>query len=149
HEQSPYRVKTLFATHYHELNSMCMHFSRIKNFNVSVKEHNNNIIFLRRLKEGGSAHSFGIHVAKMAGMPESVIRDAQLKLQELERHHHSESFQTELQWAPANDYSPAVNDASDAALELRAALLALNLNHISPMDALLILQDWQKNHLDT
>jgi DNA mismatch repair ATPase MutS len=85
----------------------------------------------------------------MAGMPESVIRDAQLKLQELERHHHSESFQTELQWAPANDYSPAVNDASDAALELRAALLTLNLNHISPMDALLILQDWQKNHLDT
>ncbi len=145
----PKRPKTLFATHYHELNSMCMHFSRIKNFNVSVKEHNNNIIFLRRLKEGGSAHSFGIHVAKMAGMPESVIRDAQLKLQELERHHHSESFQTELQWAPANDYSPAVNDASDAALELRAALLALNLNHISPMDALLILQDWQKNHLDT
>lgn len=135
----PMHPKTLFATHYHELNTMSLQFSRIKNFNVSVKELKNNIVFLRRLQEGGSAHSFGIHVAKMAGMPLSVIRDAQLKLQQLEHHHDSGTMQTQLQW-----HSNEVPQHED---ELYAALKALNLNQISPIEALLILQNWQKTHM--
>ncbi len=78
------KAKTLFATHYHELNAMATLFDRVKNYNVSVREANNTIVFLRKLVKGGSAHSFGIHVAKMAGMPESVINVAQSKLETLE-----------------------------------------------------------------
>ena len=78
------RAKTLFATHYHELNEMTNYFPRIKNFNVSVKELNNKIIFLRKLAEGGSEHSFGIHVARMAGMPKEVISRANVILKKLE-----------------------------------------------------------------
>ena len=83
----PYKPKTLFATHYHEINMMAQSFERIKNYNVSVKESGNNVIFLRKLVEGGSAHSFGIHVAKMAGMPKQIINSAKKMLLELEKSH--------------------------------------------------------------
>ena len=81
------RAKTLFATHYHELNEMENSFSRVKNYNVSIKELNNKVIFLRKLKRGGSEHSFGIHVARMAGMPRSVVSRADEILKELEQSH--------------------------------------------------------------
>ena len=81
------RAKTLFATHYHELNEMENSFARVRNFNVSIKELNNKIIFLRKLKRGGSEHSFGIHVARMAGMPRSVVSRADEILKELEEGH--------------------------------------------------------------
>ncbi len=97
HNQPTNRAKTLFATHYHELNEMTNYFPRIKNFNVSVQELNNKIIFLRKLKEGGSEHSFGIHVAKMAGMPRIVIERANVILQKLEKEH-----EMELELANAN-----------------------------------------------
>ena len=97
HNQPINRAKTLFATHYHELNEMTNYFPRIKNFNVSVQELNNKIIFLRKLKEGGSEHSFGIHVAKMAGMPRIVIERANVILQKLEKEH-----EMELELANAN-----------------------------------------------
>ncbi len=97
HNQPSNRAKTLFATHYHELNEMTNYFPRIKNFNVSVQELNNKIIFLRKLKEGGSEHSFGIHVAKMAGMPRIVIERANVILQKLEKEH-----EMELELANAN-----------------------------------------------
>ncbi len=84
HEHPLAKAKTLFATHYHELNEMEKSFSRIKNYNVSIKELDNEVIFLRKLKEGGSEHSFGIHVARMAGMPKSVIKRANEVLQDLE-----------------------------------------------------------------
>jgi DNA mismatch repair protein MutS len=86
------RAKTLFATHYHELNEMENSFSRVKNYNVSIREFNNKVIFLRKLKRGGSEHSFGIHVAKMAGMPRSVVRRADEILQELEKSHDKEEL---------------------------------------------------------
>ena len=91
HEHPMFRAKTLFATHYHELNEMASSFSRIKNFNVSVKEVRNNVIFLRKLVPGGSEHSFGIHVARMAGMPAQVIERAKGILSHLEKtHSHDE-----------------------------------------------------------
>jgi DNA mismatch repair protein MutS len=90
HNQPANRAKTLFATHYHELNEMNTYFPRIKNFNVSVKEINNKIIFLRKLAEGGSEHSFGIHVARMAGMPKEVISRANIILKKLEKEHEME-----------------------------------------------------------
>jgi DNA mismatch repair protein MutS len=87
HEHPHYKAKTLFATHYHELNDMAEQFSRIKNYNVAVKELNEKVIFLRKLKEGGSNHSFGIHVARMAGMPKSIIDRSKEILKALEKQH--------------------------------------------------------------
>jgi len=84
HEHPHAKAKTLFATHYHELNEMEKSFSRIKNYNVSVKEIDKKIIFLRKLERGGSEHSFGIHVAKMAGMPQSIVKRADQILKQLE-----------------------------------------------------------------
>ena len=85
------KPKTLFATHYHELNEMESHFDRIKNYNVSVKEINNNIVFIRELKPGGTEHSFGIQVAKMAGMPKKILDDANIMLKELENKNYKNS----------------------------------------------------------
>ena len=90
--EHPAKPKTLFATHYHELNEMTETFERIKNFNVSVKELKDNVLFLRKLVEGGSEHSFGIHVAKMAGMPQQVIHRANKILKKLEKSHSSEEL---------------------------------------------------------
>src|SRR5690606_11847896 len=84
HEHPKYKPKTLFATHYHELNEMAQSFDRIKNYHVSIKESGNKIIFLRKLEAGGSEHSFGIHVAELAGMPPKVLKRAQKMLTELE-----------------------------------------------------------------
>jgi DNA mismatch repair protein MutS len=84
HEHPKWRAKTLFATHYHELNEMESSFSRVKNYNVSIRELDNRVIFLRKLERGGSEHSFGIHVAEMAGMPKSVVKRANMILAELE-----------------------------------------------------------------
>ena len=84
HEHPKAKARTLFATHYHELNEMEKSFKRIKNYNVSVKEIDNKVIFLRKLERGGSEHSFGIHVAKMAGMPKSIVKRANDILKQLE-----------------------------------------------------------------
>ena len=84
HEYPKGKARTLFATHYHELNEMEKSFKRIKNYNVSVKEIDNKVIFLRKLERGGSEHSFGIHVAKMAGMPKSIVKRANEILHQLE-----------------------------------------------------------------
>ena len=90
--EHPARAKTLFATHYHELNEMGETFGRIKNFNVSVKELKDHVLFLRKLTAGGSEHSFGIHVAKMAGMPQQVILKANKILGKLEKSHSNEEL---------------------------------------------------------
>ena len=95
HEHPNARAKTLFATHYHELNEMEASFKRIKNYNVSVKEVNNKVIFLRKLVPGGSEHSFGIHVAKMAGMPKSIVRRSNEILKQLETENRQEGIATE------------------------------------------------------
>ena len=92
HEHPLFKAKTLFATHYHELNEMAGTFNRIKNFHVSVKEIGNKVIFLRKLMEGGTEHSFGIHVAKMAGMPAKIIERADEILEQLEKYHSNEEI---------------------------------------------------------
>src|SRR5699024_6980994 len=94
--EHPARPKTLFATHYHELNSMEKTFDRIKNFNVSVKEVKNKVLFMRKLVPGGSEHSFGIHVAKMAGMPQHVLSRARKILKKLEDSHSGENLNGKL-----------------------------------------------------
>ena len=95
--QSKFMPKTLFATHYHELNEMSNIYERIKNYNVSVKEIQEKIIFLRKLDKGGISHSFGIHVAKLAGMPKQVLNRAKEILVDLEKNHSSNNFKIEKQ----------------------------------------------------
>jgi DNA mismatch repair protein MutS len=117
HENQLFRAKVLFATHYHELNEMAEIFPRIRNHHISVKEINNRIIFLRKLLTGGSEHSFGIHVARMAGMPVSVIERANELLVHLERSHNAEELGTK----PGGNQQAAVSNRQTAAGSRRKA----------------------------
>jgi len=136
--ENPNRAKTLFATHYHELNDMQAQFNRIKNYNVSVKELKDNVLFLRKLVPGGSAHSFGIHVAKMAGMPASVISQAQNLLKKLENSHKSNS-KPDLK---TQDIQLSMFSMDDPVLEeIRAILSAIDINTLTPVEALLKLNE--------
>ncbi len=150
HNHSEHRAKTLFATHYHELNEMTNVFSRIKNFNVSVKESNNKIIFLRKLKEGGSEHSFGIHVARLAGMPADVVNKANLILKKLEKEHEAELLDKTLANAGSHERNNISNDKlqlsffqlDDPVLEqIKSDLLKLDINTLTPVEALLKLNE--------
>ena len=138
HQHPKHNPKTLFATHYHELNDMAGQFKRIKNYNVSIKESGNTILFLRKLVPGGSEHSFGIHVAKMAGMPESVIREAQQKLKELEQLHPESQTQLQLGWSEP--------ETPETHLKWVKELESLDLDRMSPMEALLTLQNWKSKY---
>ena len=130
--EHPMRPKTLFATHYHELNSMTEQFERIKNFNVSVKELDEDVLFLRKLEPGGSAHSFGIHVAKMAGMPQYVLSRSRQMLKQLESNRGDNKASTEgsmqLQFFQMDD--PLLED-------LRAQVLDLDIDQLTPIEALM------------
>ncbi len=159
HVQPKNRAKTLFATHYHELNEMTNYFTRIKNYNVSVKEVNNKIIFLRKLQEGGSEHSFGIHVARMAGMPKLVVDRAGEILKKLEKEHDIELEESEVH-AKLQDkevYSPVVQSTTnslkkdyqlsffqlnDPVLEqIKDELIKTDINTLTPIEALMKLND--------
>ncbi|MFP4557794.1 MAG: DNA mismatch repair protein MutS [Bacteroidales bacterium] len=139
HENPQGRAKTLFATHYHELNEMGGSFPRIKNYNVSVKELENKVIFLRKLVPGGSAHSFGIHVARMAGMPPSVIKRASEILKELERSpddKHLSKPDSEL-GSNREGYQLSIFQLDDPVLkQIRDQLLMLDINNLTPVEAL-------------
>lgn len=136
HQQEA-RPKTLFATHYHELNEMEHHFDRIKNFTVSVKEMENDVLFLRKLVPGGSAHSFGIHVAKMAGMPRAVVRTAEQKLALLEKSHQTEARKETLV-APPQDMQLSFIHLDDPLLEeLRDEIVDLDIDTLTPVEALM------------
>ena len=138
--QHPSRAKTLFATHYHELNEMTESFERIKNYNVSVKETTDSVLFLRKLVAGGSAHSFGIHVAKMAGMPQYVIQKANKMLQKLEENHNI-APQTSLK-SSNKEMQLSFFDLNDPLLEeLKSDLLGLDLNTLTPIEALMKLNE--------
>ena len=138
--QHPSRAKTLFATHYHELNEMTESFERIKNYNVSVKETTDSVLFLRKLVAGGSAHSFGIHVAKMAGMPQYVIQKANKMLQKLEENHNI-APQTSLK-SSNKEMQLSFFDLNDPLLEeLKTDLLGLDLNTLTPIEALMKLNE--------
>ena len=139
--EHPARAKTLFATHYHELNEMTTTFPRIKNYNVSVKELKDNVLFLRKLTPGGSEHSFGIHVAKMAGMPQQVISKANKILKKLEKSHSSEQL-TEKLHKVQNEMQLSFFNLDDPLLiEVKEEILHLDINTLTPVEALMKLNE--------
>jgi DNA mismatch repair protein MutS len=133
------RAKTLFATHYHELNEMENSFSRVRNYNVSIKEMNNKVIFLRILKKGGSEHSFGIHVAKMAGMPRSVVRRADEILKELEHSHDKQELAKPIADIAGHreGLQLSIFQLDDPVLkQIRDEILEIDIDNLTPMEAL-------------
>ena len=148
HEQPRARARTLFATHYHELNEMEKNFSRIKNFNVSVKEVDGKVIFLRKLERGGSEHSFGIHVAEIAGMPKSIVKRANVILKELE----SDNAQVGTVGKPTAEIAQSREgmqlsffQLDDPVLcQIRDEILGLDINNLTPMEALNKLNEIKK-----
>ncbi|NNE78176.1 MAG: DNA mismatch repair protein MutS, partial [Pricia sp.] len=139
--EHPARAKTLFATHYHELNEMCSTFERIKNFNVSVKELKDNVLFLRKLTPGGSEHSFGIHVAKLAGMPQQVIHKANKILKKLEQSHSSEELTDQLH-SVQSDIQLSFFNLDDPLLEqIKEEITHLDINTLTPVEALMKLNE--------
>ncbi|MGZ0015960.1 DNA mismatch repair protein MutS [Yeosuana sp. AK3] len=139
--EHPSKPKTLFATHYHELNEMTETFDRIKNFNVSVKELKDHVLFLRKLVEGGSAHSFGIHVAKMAGMPQQVIHRANKILQKLEKSHSSEELTDKVK-SLKDDMQLSFFNLDDPLLEnIKEEILNTDINTLTPVEALMKLNE--------
>ena len=147
HEHPKFRAKTLFATHYHELNEMEKSFSRIRNFNVSVREIENRIIFLRKLEQGGSEHSFGIHVARMAGMPPSVVQRANDILEQLESGSEGRSMSR-----PTNEImnqregmQMSIFQLDDPVLkDIRDKIKGLDINNLTPVEALNKLNEIKK-----
>lgn len=147
HEHPKAKAKTLFATHYHELNEMEKSFSGITNYNVSVKELNNKIIFLRKLVKGGSEHSFGIHVAKMAGMPISVVNRSEKILENLEqsRDNNTPTKQVGKLAKQREGYQLSIFQLDDPVLkQIRDEIKNLDINNLTPMDALNKLNEIQK-----
>ena len=155
HEHPNAHAKTLFATHYHELNEMERSYPRIKNYNVSVKEVGNKVVFLRKLVPGGSEHSFGIHVAKMAGMPKSIVKRADeiLKVLESEKHQEEGIMQSSAQNGRKNDtkskadggYQLSFFQLDDPVLsQIRDEIQHLDVNNLTPIEALNKLNEIKK-----
>lgn len=139
--EHPSKPKTLFATHYHELNGMTETFTRIKNYNVSVKELKDNVLFLRKLVEGGSEHSFGIHVAKMAGMPQQVLHRANKILKKLEKSHSSEELTDKVKTLH-DDMQLSFFNLDDPLLEnIREEILHIDIDTLTPVEALMKLNE--------
>lgn len=139
--EHPSKAKTLFATHYHELNEMTETFPRIKNFNVSVKELKDSVLFLRKLVEGGSQHSFGIHVAKMAGMPQQVIHRANKILKQLEKSHSSEELTNKVRTLE-NDMQLSFFNLDDPLLEqIKEEIVNIDIDVLTPVEALMKLNE--------
>ena len=140
--EHPSKAKTLFATHYHELNEMTTTFERIKNFNVSVKELKDNIIFLRKLVSGGSNHSFGIHVAKLAGMPNMVIHRANKILAQLEKNNKNAEVKEALKQTQHEEMQLSFFQLDDPLLEnIREEILTINIDTLTPIEALMKLNE--------
>ena len=147
HEHQGAQARTLFATHYHELNEMEKNFSRIKNYNVSVKELNGKVIFLRKLMRGGSEHSFGIHVAEIAGMPKSIVNRANTILKQLEADNASvgvESRQNLGQKASAGMQLSFFQLDDPVLCQIRDEILGLDINNLTPVEALNKLNEIKK-----
>jgi DNA mismatch repair protein MutS len=154
HENTAAKAKTLFATHYHELNDMAKRFERIKNYNVSVKEIGNKIIFTRKLVPGGSEHSFGIHVARMAGMPKRVIERAETLLAELETMHERNDASIEetkfkktinAKTPKADEFQLSFFQLDDPVLsQIKNELINIDINSLTPVEALFKLNEIKK-----
>ncbi|MCB9000716.1 MAG: DNA mismatch repair protein MutS [Bacteroidales bacterium] len=139
HENPSAKAKTLFATHYHELNEMEKSFKRVKNFNITIKEMDNNVIFLRKLVRGGSEHSFGIHVARMAGMPPSVVKRANEILSELENSNQRQSLSKPMDVVGSHreGYQLSIFQLEDPVLkQIRDQIKKLDINNLTPIEAL-------------
>jgi DNA mismatch repair protein MutS len=137
--ENRHRAKTLFATHYHELNEMENSFSRVRNYNISIKEFNNKVIFLRKLKRGGSEHSFGIHVAKMAGMPRSVVSRADEILKELEQSHDKQQLAKPIADLAGHreGLQLSIFQLDDPVLkQIRNEILDMDIDNLTPVEAL-------------
>ncbi|AMA50157.1 DNA mismatch repair protein MutS [Flavobacterium covae] len=144
--ENPAQPKTLFATHYHELNEMTETLTRIQNYNVSVKELKDNVLFIRKLEKGGSAHSFGIHVAKMAGMPQTVIQRAGKILKKLEKNHSSEVLNGKTSQGNLGDQEEEMQlsffNLDDPLLqEIKEEIQNLDINTLTPVEALMKLNE--------
>ena len=144
HNHPTFKAKTLFATHYHELNQLTQDFPRIKNFNVAVKEVGNKVIFMRKLKEGGSEHSFGIHVAQMAGMPNPVVLRAAEIMSHLEKDKAMNQSKKSLSSVPKNNYQLSMFEMDPKFKEAKELLDQIDINSISPIEALLKLHEVKK-----
>lgn len=142
HEHKQYRAKVLFATHYHELNDMAELFPRIKNFHVSVKEIDNKILFLRKLEQGGSEHSFGIHVARMAGMPYQVLRRADEILKQLEKSRSgNEGKRRKIEKKDPGYQLSFIALDDPLLLDIKEQIIDLDINSLTPVEALMKLND--------
>ncbi|MCF8302045.1 MAG: DNA mismatch repair protein MutS [Bacteroidales bacterium] len=145
HEHPLFRAKTLFATHYHELNQMASSMKRIKNYNITVKEVNNEVIFLRKMQPGGSEHSFGIHVAKMAGMPVTVLERANELLGQLEQSHSNRQLSRRKAKKPvseADKYQLSLIQLNDPLLDqIKEDILNTDINTLTPVEALMKLNE--------
>jgi DNA mismatch repair protein MutS len=144
HNHPTFKAKTLFATHYHELNQLAGDFPRIKNFNVSVKEVGNKVIFMRKLKEGGSEHSFGIHVAQMAGMPNPVVLRAAEIMGHLEKDKELKEKKEHFKSMPKNNFQLSLFEMDPKFTEAKQLLDQIDINAISPIEALLKLHEIKK-----
>ena len=139
--EHPARAKTLFATHYHELNEMSATFERIRNYNVAIKELKDKVLFMRKLVPGGSEHSFGIHVARMAGMPQQVLRKANKILAQLERSHSSEELTEDLKTAQTESQLSFFKLDDPLLEEIRDEIMHLDINTLTPVEALMKLNE--------
>ncbi|REG83562.1 DNA mismatch repair protein MutS [Algoriphagus antarcticus] len=144
HNHPTCRAKTLFATHYHELNQLASDFPKIKNFNVSVKEVGNKVIFMRKLKPGGSEHSFGIHVAQMAGMPNPIVLRAAEIMSHLEKDKAVAEQKQNIKSIPKNNYQLSMFEMDPKFREAKDLLEGIDINAISPIEALLKLHEIKK-----
>ncbi|WP_258103052.1 DNA mismatch repair protein MutS [Marinoscillum sp. MHG1-6] len=144
HNHPSFKAKTLFATHYHELNELAKDLPRVKNYNVSVKELENKVIFLRKLQEGGSEHSFGIHVAQMAGMPNQVVIRANTILKQLESDKLSEKDKEKLAELPSSQFQLNLFESDPRFEKLLQVLREADINTISPVEALLKLNEMKE-----
>ena len=147
HENPLHHAKVLFATHYHELNDMAAQFPRIKNYHVSVKELDNKVYFLRKLEEGGSEHSFGIHVARMAGMPPAVLRRAEEILKQLEdsrARREEKGEEVHIEKPKDDSYQLSFINLDDPLLlEVKETIVGLDINSLTPVEALMKLNEIQ------
>ena len=141
HNHKDFNAKTLFATHYHELNQLQEDLVRVKNFNVSVKEIGDKIIFMRKLKEGGSEHSFGIHVAQLAGIPNRVVLRANEILHFLEKEKHKNQGDKKMKDAPKPTPQMSLFEADPRFKEIQEMLEKTDINTVSPVEALLKLNE--------
>ena len=143
--QHPTQPKTLFATHYHELNEMTVNFERIKNFHVSIQENKGNIIFMRKLLPGGSEHSFGIHVAKLAGMPSKVVNRANEVLKTLEKSRSQSGSKDSAKAITDENMQLSFFQLDDPVLEnIREELTKIDINTLTPIEALMKLNSIKK-----